>query len=477
MSKARHAPAVPASLGDDVRTVESLVRVPGVDLPFRVARQILDLGVDADYDPDKHPPTAAHLASIERAEVGSSTLHEDPYEETGRRKQKPIPGETEAFKAYVHTERFRRNIGRFTQASDAVADRLERARIAVETTEAGANVRLSMAPSIADRIAAAGAPPAEVEERNRLLPPAKPGESDRISLAAVSTMSGADMRKLLVNDYLPGATQEMRATFTQMPCVNTIIRAIWPLMLVPEAHRQHYNPVEVVNHMVTAGCKYVAISRIECRERLGALLDADHYAGDLVGGRLRGGHEHYDEQNQRTRFVIFHFACVLKPKQTKEEQQKVLAERLVGLAAQAETEDAANDRFDVDDDIWVDPAEQDDDYTGGNDLYNPRSQFIYDAHLVCVESVGCVHRNEAHEPRQTTADRVRMDDSETSEEVRVEAEASDAVPDGIGALSFESARLLVGKYRAAAFMANCQGAHPLYPLCIRGMHFSVGVKS
>jgi len=244
--------------------------------------------------------------------------------------------------------------------------------------------------------------------------------------------------------------------------------------------------------MCAAGCKYHSLSRVESKERLANVLDPAHYDHDIKFDPVRrcrvlnGGHEHYNEQHKRTRIVVVHFYCVRRPTLSKEERQKQMAARLVGLAAQAAKEDEANPVFDPDEDIWDDTAIEDDsDYTGGNDLYNPASHFIYRCNVVCVEAIDCVHANEALEPvvqapAPPTRTRVIFDGSEDdapaqqAQEPAAPSADPSVVPDGLGALSLDSAGVLTGKYRAATFIANAQAKHPLFPLCIRAFQFSVG---
>lgn len=494
------APALPASLGVDVRVIQTSAFVPGrMAVPVTITRQVLDIDEDRDYDAEQHRPSASRLASLERTDLATADLHEDPYAETGRLIMRPAPGEMDAFRAYVNDNRFRANIERFSRTPAEIAERAERARAGCETTEAGASVRNAMRAAeavggqpIIDRLTAATALPPAAAERDRWLPPATPTEVDRIAIANMQTLNASDAARLLADDFLPGLGAAERDAFLTMPCANTIVRRVWPLLAVPEQRRRHYNVVELVEHMVAAGCKYHSVVRAETRERLGEMLDperhdirVDHSRGAVR--TLRGGHEHYDTRNRRTRFVVFHFYCVLRPKQSTAQQQQQMAERLRGLAAQAEREYAARTTFDPDEDMWdtVGMA-PDDDYTGGNDLQDPASHFIYRASLVCVEAVDCVCANEALEPRVATpatthaARRgVRLDDSVLSSEAPAPPAApmpaaAGMLPDGLGALTLESATVLVGKYRAATFLANCQGALPFYPLCVRGLQFSAG---
>jgi len=544
------APSVPASLGANVRTIQSTVRGAGPNArEVVINRDVLDIEQDADYDPDNHRPSEAYLNRIARADLTDATFHDDPYEETGRLKMKPAPGEVEAFREYVHAEQFRRNVQVNARLSEVAVNAFERNRMALETTEAGANVRLALrpatGPSVADRLAASTLMPPEAAQREAGLPPPTPEDAaDRVHVAETQHLTVDDLRALLSIDFLPNVDTRQRDIFLSMPCANTIVRRLAPLLLVSEQHRQHYNVVELTDFMLAAGCKYHSISRVETTERLATLLDPAHYRGDIeqrgAVRQMRGGHEHYDAQHRSTRLVIVHFYCILRPKQTKEQRQRQMAERLVGLAAQAEKESEENAHFDPDDDIWDDTgAEEDEDYTGGNDLHNPASHYIYRCSVVCVEATDCVCANEALEPAYPpppaplaapathssatypppaplaaprsvthssatypsshTVERapvaepvVLLDDSEAPFDVHPPLAAPAAapavapppetpeksdpkvVPDGLGTLSFESAKVLAGKYRAVAFMANAQGVRPLYPLCIRAFQFSVG---
>lgn len=513
-------PMMPASLGDAVREVDSYIKVAHVELPFHVRRQIVDVdGYDDDYDTDKHELSDARKAAIERIPLGDAALYEDPRAETGRRKLTEAPEEAEAFRQYVWGRQFREHIVERRHESNVAGDRLQRGRAAVETTDEGANVRLAMQradrSNVFDRISAAARLAPNDAIRDRMLPPATLDEPERVPLALVQQVGTEDACRLVSLDFMPAVSDVERQRFLALPCINTIVRRIRPYLYVPEQFRQHYNIVQLVRTMVSAGCKYHSVSRVQIKERLGEIVDRAFYKGALDYDTrynrrtLRGGHEHYDERQRRTMLVVVHFYCVLKPKQTKEEKQKKHAERLVGLAAQADKEDADKTRFDPLADLWDDGVDrEDDDYTGGNDLQDPASHFIYKCDVVCVEATDCEHPNEALETLPPSAAAVaaaaavaqrstdamyeddddgdapfiartapqRPSDSRPNAAAAANTAADDAakpgvVPDGFGKLSMDSASNLVGKFRKAAFIMNCQGAAPFRPLCIRSVQF------
>lgn len=494
-----HAPA-PAPT---VRNITTTVQVPTLPLPVTVTRQVLDRDDEADFDPEQHRPSESYLERLRRADLTAPEHYEDPYEETGRKKMRPTKQEEEEFKRYVTSQQFRQHIERFSTNSDLANNRQERMRTAYETTAAGANVRLALqgdnVSTTVDRLTALDPAALDLEDRNRFLPPPTINDRDRISTLSVKQIATNDLRQLLKADYLPHIDAKERRRFLAMPCINTILRDVQPLMLVHEYDKQHYNIVEIVDDLVAAGCKFVSVTRLESMERLADVLDTEFYAPFLKHDKrtgqktLVGGHEHYDARNMRTRFVLLTMRCVLKPKLQTEEKQAIADNRREGIAKQMAIDDDS-DTFAADDDLWDDIVDHDDDYTGGNDLYNPASHYIYCATFVFVEAVDCECANEALEPVATNAPRlataapavIALDDSEIAlgEDARDDTKAapgatastttSTVTPDGLGALSEDSARVLVGKFKEATFRMHCQGTHPFYPLCFRGVKFSTG---
>ena len=63
------ASTLPASLGVDVRIMQQRVYGRNPALPITINRQILDVDVDADYDPERHVPTAERKRALERRQV------------------------------------------------------------------------------------------------------------------------------------------------------------------------------------------------------------------------------------------------------------------------------------------------------------------------------------------------------------------------------------------------------------------------
>ena len=485
------APAAPSSLGENVKVVETYFTPVTRDKPYRLTRQVLDLPEENDFDPDNHRPSTEYLSSLERANVTDARFYEDPRAETGFFKQIVAPEEVQEFREYVTSNQFVSNILKHRQTSNVTEERLEHARVALETTHAGENVRIAMKAvdrnSLFDRITQDNRLSREQEVRNQLLPPPTLNDIERIPRANVQVLSFDEAKRLLSADYLPPISPAERQNFVAMPCINTVLRKILPEMFVPEPLKQHYNVIEIVRHMVGAGCKFINVSRVEFYNRLGDVVDQQQYQGyvkhDHVTNtrKLTGGHEHYDAKGLKTRAVVIHFACALKPRQTQEEKQKKMAERLPGLAAQADKEDEQNSRFDPLDDQWDDGVDrEDEDYTGGNDVNDVERFFLYRANLVAIEAVDCIHANEALEPKQqSTADMcVDSNDDDNHRHAQPKAVHQPAdpkvVPDGFGELTIDGASVHVGKFKAASFVTNCQGSTgAMHPLCIRSIQFTV----
>lgn len=486
------APPAPSSLEDHVKVVETYVTPITRDKPYRVTRQVLDLPEEADFNPDNHRPSAEYLASLERANVTDARFYEDPREETDFVKQIDAPEEVAEFREYVSSRQFIGNILKHRQSSNVTEERLEHARVALETTHAGENVRIAMKAvdrnSLFDKITLDNRLSREQEVRNQLLPPPTLSDIERIPRANVQVLSFDEAKRLLSPDYLPPISTAERQNFVAMPCINTVLRRILPEMFVPEPLKQHYNVTEIVRHMVAAGCKFINVSRVEFYNRLGDVVDQQQYQGyvkhDHVTNtrKLTGGHEHYDVKGMKTRAVVIHFACALKPRQTQEEKQKKMAERLPGLAAQADKEDEQNSRFDPLADQWDDGVDrEDEDYTGGNDVNDVERFFLYRANLVAIEAVDCIHANEALEPKPPVRANVDIDNDDDDDNYRHahtktlhEPADPKVVPDGFGELTIDGASVHVGKFKAASFVTNCQGSTgAMHPLCIRSIQFTV----
>ena len=97
----------------------------------------------------------------------------------------------------------------------------------------------------------------------------------------------------------------------------------------------------------------------------------------------------------------------------------------------------------------------------------------------------CVHKNDALEPSAVKAantenKKVVLDGSEMSEDEPTNHQtttaktASTVMPDGIGEISDAAASILVGKYKAATYCNHTHKNNPFFPLCFRGIKFSIG---
>lgn len=493
----------------DVRYVTQQIKVKTLPLPVTVQSQVIYREEEDDeYDPEKHEPSRAYLDKLAATSLTGDALYEDAWQESNYQSLKPTAEQLAQFRSYIdQNHSFQQHIKAHSADSTLATDRAARNRMAVETTEEGANTRRAIqgdnVAAMIDRLTALDPSAIQIEERNRFLPPPSLADSDRIAAAPTRPISTNDLRQLLGPDYLPPVSATERAKFLAMPCVNTIVRGMQPYMAVYENDKQHYNIDEITDYIVSLGCKWVTTTRVETSERLANVLDPEFYGPFLKHDKrtnsklLVGGHEHYDARNMRTRLVLVTSRCVLRPRATEEERQKEIARRAVGIAEQMAREGKQdNDLLDPTDDLYNPITDRDDDYTGGNDIYNPASLFILCCTFVFVECVDCEHPNEALEPlslRDTAADTAPVGRAEApvlddSEIERVDAEPTTAaaasksaqpayLPDGIGEISADCAAVMVGKFKEAQYRAHCHGSNPFFPLCFRGFKFSTGATA
>lgn len=502
----------------DVRYITQTIEVKTLPLPVTVQSQVIYREEeDEEYDPDKHEPSRAYLDKLAATSLTGDTLYEDAWAESNYQALKPTAEQLAQFRAYIdQNHSFQQNIAAHSSNSTLAIDRAARNRMAVETTEEGANARHAIqgnnVAAMIDRLTALDPAALEIEERNRFLPPPTLADVDRIATVATRPISTNDLRQLLIPDYLPPLSPAERAKFLAMPCVNTIVRGMQPYMSTYEQDKQHYNIDEITDYIVSLGCKWVTVTRVETPERLANVVDPEFFGTFLKHDKrtnskvLIGGHEHYDARNMRTRLVLVTSRCVLRPRATEEERQKEIAQRAVGIAEQMARENAQNaDLLDPEDDLHNPITDRDDDYTGGNDLYNAASKFILCCTFVFVQCVDCEHANEALEPeslREPVAPggggnfetpllnggAPVLDDSEVAfgqeDDAMVRTATALAVatqpaylPDGIGDISPDCASVMVGKHKESQYRAHCHGSNPFFPLCFRGFKFSTGATA
>jgi len=170
--------------------------------------------------------------------------------------------------------------------------------------------------------------------------------------------------------------------------------------------------------------------------------------------------------------------------------------------------------IDPDSDYWDDTDfDQDDDYTGGNDLQDVLTQFDHMVSVYLVEACDFSHANEIltkglvppSAEKNNKIDHLDDDDAiqedkvvdpdedmladvlakealdkENAKAIEDETENAQhlsvlklAVADGIGTkMNFEEARRLVGRYKAAQYVHFLTHPRPMFPLCLRAYKFT-----
>jgi hypothetical protein len=492
------------------------------NMPVHYNRQV---AYDEDIDGEHIEPSAARKAHIATRDLEGTAFYEDPRAELDFRNMKLDPRENAEVIKVMKSALMKDNMDKRQAglASKAILERARRREQALGVTDEAKAEFIASRTTIAHKLVDMARPTREEAARDMFLPPAQMGETARLETKAPSVLEIADMKAMLDRDPFPGMSKEGARQFRGLNDISSIRRVLEPEILVTEKHREHYNCNEVVETLLKAGCKLAAWSRIQSPARLAEVLDPEFYASNLVYDSdlqrtlFTGGHEHYEAYSGTTSLIALHFGCCRKAMKKEEDKTKATLAKIATStldSVAAADKGALAEFIDPDSDYWDDTDfDQDDDYTGGNDLQDVLTQFD---HMVSVYLVEACDRSYANEiltkgllppsvEKNKKIDHLDDDDAiqedkpvdpdedmladviakqtlekENAKAIEDETENAQhlsvlklAVADGIGTqMNFEEARRLVGRYKAAQYVHFLTHPRPMFPLCLRAYKFT-----
>lgn len=344
----------------------------------------------------------------------------------------------------------------------------------------------------------------------------------------------AELEKMLTPNPFGELGRKLQLGLLALPDMQAVVALLNPLLFEEEFSKSHFNTLEVIESMMTAGAKFVDMQRVKMKARLALALDAAHYGAYIVRGDagpndvvLVGGHEHF--VGDETTLIVMEFRCVRRNLENNRdaESRKTRRVMVTELGEQYErelrpvVEDHDGDEAYVYEDV-------DDDYQDGNNLKDVAKHFIYKVTLVFVEALD-VHCDDetvltAEEAAKTTgaaktaAEKAGDEggDDEESESLDIFAVPKPSVPLAAGAAATEQmtdfrydgggpndkesasgsdkesddeeaeflpmgkmccsvvkARVLLGKWHANKLLGWLNGTQRPAPLCFRAYHISI----